>query len=173
MRPHKRRAKLGQDAELSTKTAWAVPVRARSSSCLGPLGQSRIHLGLAMWTYLIAALVLGQFGQSATGELRIAVRDAGGLPVACRVTLVSEANDLVQTLDTTSEGQAVAKRLPFGRYRVAVDQPGVTPYDTLVEIDSIVPREHRITLTPASVQAQVTVRAEDTLLDPHQASAVN
>jgi len=122
---------------------------------------------------VIAILLFAQFGQSASGELRVVVRDSGGLPVQCRVTLVSEANDVSQTLDTSADGRAVAKRLPFGRYRVAVSQPGFTPNDAVVEIDSVLPREHRVTLTPAPVQAQVTVRAEDTLLDLHQTSAVN
>jgi outer membrane cobalamin receptor len=127
-----------------------------------------------MWTSLIAMLVIGaQFGQSATGELRVTVRDATGLPVACRVMLASEANDISQSLQTNGDGESVAKRLPFGRYRVTVDQPGFGRYDALVDVDSVVPREYQITLTPAPVQAQVTVRAGDTLMDTHQVSAVN
>lgn len=119
---------------------------------------------------LVAA---AQFGQSASGELRVTVLDATGLPVACRVVLASEANDISQPLQTNSDGQSVAKRLPFGRYRITVDQPGFSRYDALVDVDSVVPREYRITLTPAPVQAQVTVRADDTLLDTRQVSAVN
>jgi hypothetical protein len=127
-----------------------------------------------MWTFVFALLfAAGQFGQSSTGELRVTVRDAGGLPVQCAVTLVSDANDISQQLETAADGVSVAKRLPFGQYRVAINQPGFAPYDALVEIDSVVPREYRITLTPAPVQAQVTVRAEGTLLDTHQTSAVN
>jgi outer membrane cobalamin receptor len=127
-----------------------------------------------MWTSLIAMLVVAaQFGQSATGELRVTVRDATGLPVACRVMLASEANDISQPLQTSGDGESVAKRLPFGRYRITVDQPGFSQYDALLDVDSVVPREYRITLTPAPVQAQVTVRASDTLMDTHQVSAVN
>jgi outer membrane cobalamin receptor len=127
-----------------------------------------------MWMHAIAALALSlQFGQSASGELRIIVRDSSGLPVACHATLVSEANDLSQPLGTDTGGQAVAKRLPFGLYRISIDQPGFARYDALVAIDSVVPRDYPITLTPASVQAAVTVRADDTLLDTRQASAIN
>jgi len=36
-----------------------------------------------------------------------------------------------------------------------------------------VPREVSVTLTPGSIQTQVTVRADDTLLDTHQTSAIN
>src|SRR5262245_15431367 len=127
-----------------------------------------------MWAFVIALLIgAGQFGQSTSGELRIVVRDSSGLAVQCRVTLVSEANDLSQPLDTGADGLSVAKRLPFGRYRLAINQPGFAPYDGRVEIDSALPRQVRVTLTPAPIQAQVTVRADDTLLDTHQTSAIN
>src|SRR5579871_2546729 len=127
-----------------------------------------------MFLLLIAVLIgPGQFGQSATGELRVTVRDSGGLAVQCHVALVSESNDVSQQLDTGADGLLIVKRLPFGRYRVAVSQPGFAPYDGRVEIDSVLPRAVAITLTPAPVEAQVTVRADDTLLDPHRTSAVN
>jgi hypothetical protein len=127
-----------------------------------------------MWTSLLVALVVAaQFGQSGTGELRFTVRDSTGLPVACRVMLVSEANDISQPLQTNADGQSVAKRLPFGRYRITIDHPGFSRYDALADVDSIVPREYRIALTPAPVQAQVTVRGDDTLMDTRQVGAVN
>ena len=119
---------------------------------------------------LVAA---AQFGQSTSGELRVDVRDSTGLPVSCQVMLVSEANDISQRLQTNAHGQSVAKRIPFGRYRITVDQPGFSRYDALVDVDSVVPREYQITLTPAGLQAQVTVRADDTLMDTRQVSAVN
>jgi TonB dependent receptor-like, beta-barrel len=126
-----------------------------------------------MWTSVAAVLLAAaQFGQSSSGELRITVRDSSGLPVPCRVILVSEANDVSQQLDTAADGLTVAKRLPFGRYRMAIQQPGFASYEALVEIDSALPKEYRVTLTPA-IQTQVTVRAEDTLLDTHQSTAVN
>src|SRR5499427_6020175 len=127
-----------------------------------------------MSTFAIALFVaLGQFGQSATGELRIIVRDSGGLAVQCRVTVVSEANDVSEQLDTGSDGLLIAKRLPFGRYRIAISQPGFAQYDAPVEIDSALPRQITVTLTPAPIQTQVTVQADDTLLDTHQTSAIN
>jgi outer membrane cobalamin receptor len=127
-----------------------------------------------MWTFVVAFLLgAGQLGQSSTGELRISVRDTVGLAVQCRVTLVSAANDVSRQLDTGTDGLFVAKRLPFGRYRIAITHPGFAPYDGSVEVDSVLPREIGVTLTPAPVQAEVTVRADDTLLDTHQTSAIN
>lgn len=126
-----------------------------------------------MSTALIAALLAMQFGQTTTGELRVSVRDAGGLPVQCTVSIVSEANDVARDVETAADGASIIKRLSFGRYRIAIAQPGFTPYDALVDIDSVVPRVVGITLTPAAVQAQVTVRAEETLLSPHETTAIN
>jgi outer membrane cobalamin receptor len=127
-----------------------------------------------MWTSVIPLIILAaQFSQSSTGELRLTVRDAGGLPVQCRVTLISEANDVSRQLETAADGLSVAKRLPFGKYRIAIHESGFASYEALVEINSTLPLEQRITLTPGAVQAQVTVRAEDTLLDTHRTSTVN
>ena len=48
-----------------------------------------------MLAYLaVLPLAAGQFAQSSAGELRITVRDSAGLSVRCRVTVVSEANDV-------------------------------------------------------------------------------
>jgi outer membrane receptor protein involved in Fe transport len=127
-----------------------------------------------MWTSSVALLIAAaQFGQSSTGELRVTVRDSGGLPVQCRVTVVSEANDVSQQLDSDTEGRWIVKRLPFGRYRLAITQPGFAAYDGRVEVDSALPRQVSVTLTPAPIQSHVTVRADDTLLDTHQTSAIN
>jgi outer membrane cobalamin receptor len=126
-----------------------------------------------MAAFVTAFVLAVQFGQSASGELRIVVHDSTGLPVVCHATLVSEVNDISQALETDANGQAVAKRLPFGRYRISIDQRGFARYDALISVDSVLPREHRITLTPATVQAAVTVRADDTLLDTRQTNSVN
>ncbi len=106
-----------------------------------------------MWALIALLVAAGQFGQSASGELRITVRDSGGLAVQCRITVVSEANGVSQQLDTGTDGLSVAKRLPFGPYRIRVNQPGFAPYDDRIEIDSALPRQVRITLTPAPIQA--------------------
>src|SRR5581483_8711415 len=113
-----------------------------------------------MPAFLIFLLLgAGQFSQSTSGELRVVVRDASELAVQCQVTLVSEANDVSQQVETDSDGLAVAKRLPFGRYRLAINQPGFAPYDGRVEIDSALPRQVSVTLTLAPIRTQVTVQA--------------
>jgi hypothetical protein len=118
-------------------------------------------------------MALGQFDQTNTGELRITVSDGAGLAVAAGVDLVSDANQLRQTLETNPQGVLVVKRLPFGHYRIVVTREGFTPFAGLVEIQSALPTEYHVTLRLAAIQAQVTVSAEDTLLDVRQTSSAH
>ena len=126
-----------------------------------------------MFRFIVALLFAARFGQSSTGELRLSVSDSGGLPLESRVALVSEANQVAERLETASDGTVVAKRLPFGRYRLEVARAGFATYSTLLDIQSALPMEYHVTLTLAPVQAQVTVTPDATLLDVHQSGTVN
>src|SRR5512141_1397285 len=108
------------------------------------------------WT-LAVLVTAGQFAQTNTGELHITVTDTAGLPLAGAVEITSESNQVHQRLETNPEGLAVAKRLPFGTYRLHIERAGFDPYTALVEIRSALPLEHRVTMAIAALQAQVTV----------------
>lgn len=123
-----------------------------------------------LFAFLLAA---AQFAQSATGELRLTVTDAGGLSLQSHVRLSSEANQFEESVETSAGGTLVARPLPFGRYRVEVSRDGFAPFTTLLDIQSALPLDYHVTLTIAPVQAQVTVAAGDTLLDTRQTSTTN
>src|SRR5262245_29143255 len=127
----------------------------------------------AMTSYLLAIVLAAQFGQVNTGELRVTVTDSAGLPLQSVVDLVSEANQVRQRLETDVQGTLVARRLPFGTYRLAVTRDGFAAFSDLVEIRSAVPAEYRVTLSLAPIQTQVTVSADDTLIDSHQTMTVH
>src|SRR6476661_3686320 len=110
--------------------------------------------------------------QTNTGELRITVTDPAGLPLASTVELVSQVNQVRQSLETDAAGSLAVKRLPFGFYRVRVSRPGFAPGSDLIEIRSALPKEYRITLGVAPIETAVVVTESDTLLDPHRATAV-
>jgi outer membrane cobalamin receptor len=120
----------------------------------------------------ILVLSLAQFGQSNTGELRVTVTDLGGLPLESSVELISEANGFRQSLQTDQRGIVVARRLPFGTYRVAVTRDGFGPFAGLIDVRSALPTEYHVTLSIAPVQTEITVRADDTLLDVHRSTTV-
>jgi len=71
-----------------------------------------------MSAFTTAALLLAlQFGQSASGELRLVVRDSSGLPVACRRNLLDAhqarainrvGSDTLQQRISTLPGRSVA-----------------------------------------------------------------
>lgn len=128
---------------------------------------------MPMVVMLLILFAVAQFGQSSTGELRLTVTDPGGFPLQSHVALVSESNDVAQSLETGADGALVAKRLPFGRYRLEVARAGFATYVTLLEIQSALPMEYRVTLSLAPLQTQVTVTPDVTLLDVHQSSSVN
>jgi hypothetical protein len=121
----------------------------------------------------LLVLSLVQFGQSNTGELRLTVTDAAGLPAPSTVELVSEAIHLRQLFSTDGQGVLVARRLPFGAYRLAVTRDGFAPFVGLVEIRSALPTDYRVSLSISPLQTDVTVKADQTLLDPRQATTVN
>jgi TonB-dependent receptor-like protein len=125
---------------------------------------------IAAAVLLLAAV---QFGQSNTGELRLSVTDSTGLGVQSDVELVSESNQVRQTFETGPEGTLVARRLPLGRYRVSVSRSGFSPFAGLLDIQSALPTEFHVTLSVSPVQAQVTVSADETLLDVRGSSTVN
>jgi len=121
----------------------------------------------------LLAATIAVFGQSDTGELRLKVVDQAGLAVPGPVEIVSQVNQVRRTQDTDREGSLIARRLPFGVYRVQITHAGFAPYSELVEIRSAVPKELRITLSVAPVETTMTVSDTGTLLDPHRAGTMN
>ncbi len=111
--------------------------------------------------------------QSNVGELRLKVSDPSGSAVKSAVELVCEANQFRKVFMTDDGGNVEAKRLPFGVYRVEVEQPGFAPFHDAVEVRSAIPREFRITLTMAAVNTSVTVKDTETLVDPHRTGSIN
>jgi len=125
-----------------------------------------VHLG----TLLLATSMLAQ---SNTGELRLKVTDPHGLGIRSAVKLISEANDFHSALTTDEAGLLIAKRLPFGLYRVQIEQPGFAAVSMPIEVRSAIPIEYTVKLAIESVNTQVTIQAADTLLDPPRATSVN
>jgi outer membrane cobalamin receptor len=125
---------------------------------------------MTQWAFALL-FVLGQFSQTNMGELRLSVTDPAGLPVPGTVELISESNQLRQTIDTDAQGRATARRLPFGRYRLNVSRDGFAPFTALIDVHSALPADYPVVLALAAVQTQLTVSATDTLLDPRRTAS--
>jgi outer membrane cobalamin receptor len=108
-----------------------------------------------------------------SGELRIKVTDPSGAAVKVVVRVLSDANDYRAVLASNDQGNLTLQRLPWGRYRVTVDQAGFAPYAENVDIRSTIPLIYAIQLKLATPNQTVTVGANDTLIDPYQAGSVD
>jgi hypothetical protein len=120
---------------------------------------------------LLAALPL--LAQSNAGELRLKVTDPHGLGIRSTVELASEANQYNNAFVTDDNGVLIAKRLPFGLYRIQIQQPGFAEVSAPIEVRSAIPIEYSIKLTLASVTTSVIVQDVNTLIDPYRAGSSN
>src|SRR3974390_1215466 len=111
--------------------------------------------------------------QSRTGEIRIKITDPHGLGVKASVVLVSEASEYHNTLVTDDSGTGSAKRLPFGLYRINVQQPGFAEVSASIDVHSAIPIDYTVHLARAPVATAITVTDSDTLIDPYRAGSAN
>jgi hypothetical protein len=112
------------------------------------------------------------FGQSNTGELRLSVTDPSGLGAKSSVELVCEANQFQQSFETDDSGNLVAKRLPFGVYRLRVQRSGFAEFTDSVQIRSAIPLAFAAKLSIAASSASVVVKDSDTLIDPYRTGTI-
>lgn len=122
---------------------------------------------------LLLLLVCRAAAQSNSGELRLKVLDPQGLPAAVTVRLSSLANQYNNELPTNDAGEVIIKRLPYGLYQVQIEHSGFATVNETVEIRSAIPSAKTVNLELAAAAASVTVNANETLIDPDRAGAVN
>src|SRR5579875_278968 len=111
--------------------------------------------------------------QTNSGEIRLHVADPSGRGLAATVHVVSEANQYQANLQTDRQGNLEISRLPYGIYRVEVDQQGFSPAGETIAIRPSIPVAQSIALKVAAVRQTVAVNAANTLLDPEQPGAVD
>ena len=106
------------------------------------------------------------------GELQIDVHDQQGAVLAAAGELVSEGNQYHLNFQVGSEGRYTAQDLAFGVYRVSLALPGFAPSTQMVEIRSMVPQHLSVTMGLMSVETQVLVSDEGTLVDTTRTDTV-
>lgn len=125
---------------------------------------------LTLWVTLLVAC--GLCAQNNTGELRLAVKDGTGAPVAATATLVNQASQTRQTVHLPASGHYAFKNLQFGRYVLTVDNSGFSPSSELIEIRSALPESRHVRLSLHPIATQVEVKDSATLVDPDRTSVV-
>jgi TonB-dependent receptor-like protein/carboxypeptidase family protein len=124
-----------------------------------------------MMPWLLLLLTLAP-GQLASGELRLVVTDASGLPVRAMGTLASDASQTTRAFDTDAAGRFVFDRLPAGIYFLTVTSAGFATRTETIDVRGGAPRELHVTLSIAPLTASVTVTPPATLVDPHDVGVV-
>jgi hypothetical protein len=122
---------------------------------------------------LLFFIALPVFSQSNSGELRIHVADPSGHGIHATIHLLSQANQYSADLETDKQGDMDVVSLPYGIYRLEIDQLGFAPFAETVSIRSSIPIAHSISLKLATVEQTVAVQAANTLIDPMQPGNVN
>ena len=116
---------------------------------------------------------LPSFAQSSAGELRLKVVDPSGFGIQSTVQLVSESNQYRSVFNTDATGNLIARRLPYGVYRLEIRRPDFATVSESIEIRSAIPLDYTVTLSLASVTTSVTVTDAATLIDPYRSGSVN
>jgi outer membrane cobalamin receptor len=122
---------------------------------------------------VILACALPLYGQANSGELKLRVTDPAGRGARATIHILSEANQYRATVPADSDGRVDVQHLPYGLYRIDIEQPGFAAVAETLAIRSSIPIHRAIQLRLAAVVEKVTVTAPTTLIDPEQAGAVS
>lgn len=110
------------------------------------------------------------FSQANRGELRLSVADPSGAALRARIQLDSDASHFHQSIETDAGGRLTLASLPFGVYRLTINQLGFTEYHSMIDVHSTIPQDRHIQLAIAGVETQIRVNDLSTLVDPHSVS---
>jgi hypothetical protein len=111
-------------------------------------------------------------GQVNSGELQLRIEEPAGHGLKAFVQIVSLGNQFKTTLSTDEQGHADVPRLPYGIYRILVQQTGFDQAVRTVEVRSALPAVYTMRLEVKRVQTAVAVQGNATLVDPGQPSSV-
>jgi outer membrane receptor protein involved in Fe transport len=130
---------------------------------------------VALCLLLVASLSLHARQAPVHGTLEGSIIDADHLPVAdAALEIVNPETGDARIVRSGSEGQFQAAGLPVGSYELHVRAPGFSVYarsGIVLAINQTV--RLTVQLVPAAVQAQVTVTAPASPLDPAQTSVTS
>jgi outer membrane cobalamin receptor len=118
--------------------------------------RSALELVAAVCIFVLATAPWVAAGERA-GELRLEVSDASGATLQAHGQLVNQANGFVLQFDTSAEGEYVAKRMPFGTYRLTMNRVGFSEFNTLVNVRSEIPVKLVVVLAVAARSESITV----------------
>ena len=119
----------------------------------------RVHpprfASLAVFTLGLFPPVL-LFGQAATGDLKVDVKDSSGAAVSAKGVAVSIDSGVSRAFETDSQGSYMLSALPYGRYRIQISKQGFSSASVVVDLQSS-NASQSVTLSVGSQQFSVDV----------------
>ena len=100
------------------------------------------------------------------GRLEIRVLDSTGKGVPASLELGSRSPDFAATAQADTDGRAVIRRIPPGRFLLRVSHRGFEPAERDVEFRSAVPQSVEIVLSVATVLEEITVESSVPFFQP-------
>lgn len=128
---------------------------------------------MRLYISLLFFIALPVLAQSDSGELRVHVADPSGQSIRTTIHLFSQANQYSTDVETDKQGNVDVARLPYGIYRLEINQPEFAPFAETVSIRSSIPVTRSISLNLPTVEQTVAVQAANTLIDPEQPGNVD
>jgi TonB-dependent Receptor Plug Domain len=110
--------------------------------------------------------------QTDRGEVRLKITDPSGASLRATVELISLGTGYDKAFHSDAEGAVTIKLVPFGVYRLDVQQTGFAPFTENIEVNSALPVEKQVRLTVAPVKTEVKVAGAGTLIDPSSPRSV-
>ena len=106
------------------------------------------------------------------GEVRLKITDPSGVAVKANVELTSAGAGYAKTFAANGLGEVSIERVPYGVYRVQVQERAFASFSKTIEVHSAIPIENKIQLEIAPVSTNVNVTVGDTLIDPYRPSSI-
>jgi hypothetical protein len=123
--------------------------------------------------FAVLFLALPLLAQSNAGELHLKIIGPDGKPIKASIDLASDAIQFQRSFSADDSGVFVVRNLPFGRYKLTVEEPDFAPYTGLIAIHSAFPTQYIVTLSIAAISTAVNVTTDSTLLDPERTTTIN
>ncbi|HTF68273.1 MAG TPA: TonB-dependent receptor [Edaphobacter sp.] len=110
--------------------------------------------------------------QANYGEVRLKITGPSGTAIKAVVELICTGNAYDKSFATDDSGALSVKQVPYGVYRVQVQQAGFASSSKTIEVHSALLLEEPIQLSIASLITNVNVTDTGTLIDPYRPASV-
>ncbi len=120
---------------------------------------------------ILAISAVAASGQPNRGELRFSVADPSGAGLRAMIQLDSDGSHFHRALETDATGHLTMELLPFGVYRLTVQQSGFAAYHATIDLHTTIPQERHVKLAVAGTETQIRVKEMGTLVDLYSSSS--